>query len=207
MGAERAEAQPQGESGWESAPSQQPAVHESFEYQAFDDEESAPGLPAAVKVLAAVLLLAAGGWIAICGYALTQAWPGESLILWTGWIATLSAPLILIALVWLIFGRTARRETERFTAAVAAMRRESQALEAVLAIVGSRLQDNQSQLGEQSAKLMSLGEEASDRLGRVTHFLARESAELERRGQALDNAAANARVDIGVLMGDLPKAE
>ncbi len=207
MGAERAEAQPQGESGWGRVDAQQPATDESFEYQAFDEEESAPGRPFAVKALAALLLFATAAWIGVCGYALSQAWPGQSLILWTGWVATLCAPLILIALVWLIFGRTARRETERFTAAVAAMRRESQTLEAVLAVVGARLQDNQAQLGEQSARLMSLGEEASDRLGRVTHFLARESAELERRGQALDNAAANARVDIGVLMGDLPKAE
>ena len=128
MGAERAEAQPQGESGWGRVEAQQPATDESFEYQTFDEEEGAPGRPFAVKALAALLLLASVAWIGVCGYALSQAWPGESLILWTGWVATLCAPLILIALVWLIFGRTARRETERFTAAVAAMRRESQTL-------------------------------------------------------------------------------
>ena len=54
---------------------------------------------------------------------------------------------------------------------------------------------------------MSLGDEASDRLGRVTHYLARETAELDRKAQALDNAAAAARVDIGVLLSDLPRAE
>ena len=207
MGAERAEAQPQGEPEWRGEQSQQTSVGDSFDVEAYDEEESAPQRSLGVRLLGALLVAAAVGWIGLCGYALSLAWPGDSMILWTGWIATLSAPLILIALVWLIFGRTARRETERFTAAVAAMRRESQTLEAVLAVVGARLQDNHALLGEQTAKLMSLGEEASDRLGRVTHFLAQESAELERRGQALDNAAASARVDIGVLMGDLPRAE
>ena len=207
VGAERVEATPNDEAEWISGneraispASPAPAV----DFQAEEEEEphSAFG-----RVLAGLLLVLGLAWIGISGYALSLAWPGSSLIAWTGWAATISAPLILLALTWLIFGRSTRRETERFTRAVAAMRRESQALESVLAIVAGRLQENRAALGEEAARLMALGDEASDRLGRVTHYIAKETAELDRRAQALDSAAASARVDIGALMSDLPRAE
>ena len=202
MRADRAEAPPQGETGWATSE----ANFAPLAPDAFQDETDPPRSRGS-RILAALLVLLALGWLGVSGYALSQAWPGESLIAWTGWAATVSAPLILLALTWLIFGRSTRRETERFTRAVVSMRRESQALESVLAIVAGRLQENRAVLSEEAARLMTLGDEASDRLGRVTHFLARETAELDRKAQALDAAAANARVDIGALMSDLPRAE
>ncbi|HMG47402.1 MAG TPA: hypothetical protein VK614_08085 [Allosphingosinicella sp.] len=206
MGAERADAQPQdgeiewlGEKPWEAAadPDAYPG----------NDLEQARGRGIVVGLFAGLLILLALGWIGASGYALSRAWPGPSLAAWIGWAATISAPLILIGLLWLIFGRSSRRETRRFTAAVRAMRVESEALEAVLAITTTRLAENRAALSEESARLMSLGDEASDRLGRVTQHLSRETAELDRKAQALDSAAEAARVDIGVLMADLPKAE
>jgi hypothetical protein len=205
IGVERAEAQPRDESGWQAGDEPAWSADQSFQFET--QQEERPRRRLASRLLAALLVLLATGWLAISGYALSQAWPGPSLAAWTGWAATISAPLILLALVWLMFGRTSRRETERFTAAVAAMRQESQALETILAIVAGRLQENRAALSEEAARLMALGDEASDRLGRVTHYLARETAELDRKAQALDAAATTARVDIGVLISDLPRAE
>jgi hypothetical protein len=54
---------------------------------------------------------------------------------------------------------------------------------------------------------MSLGDEASDRLGRVAYYLSKESATLDKKSASLETAAENARIDIGVLLQDLPKAE
>lgn len=205
IGVERAEAQQRDETGWTEGFT--PAASaEAFQFEA-PEEEEAPPSSLGVKLLAALLLLLALGWLGLCGYVLSLAWPGADLVAWTGWVATVCAPLILLTLVWVAVGRTRRRETERFTAAVTAMRRESQALESVLAIVAGRLQENRSALSEEAARLMALGDEASDRLGRVTHYIARETAELDRKAQALDQAAASARTDIGVLVSDLPRAE
>lgn len=203
MGAERAEAQPLGgESEWTGeAPWEAAADPDAYR------EDDAQPPPWGARILAGLLLLLALGWIGASGYALSLAWPGPNLQAWTGWAAGFSAPLILLGLVWLIFGRTSRRETRRFTESVVAMRRESEALEGVLAVVAARLADNRAALSEEASRLMSLGDEASDRLGRVTHYVARETAELDRKAQALDSAAAAARVDIGVLMSDLPRAE
>jgi len=206
MGAERAEAQPQdgdiewlGEKPWEAAAD--PDAYPDNGY------EEAPGRGIGTRLFAGLLILLALGWLGASGYALSSAWPGPGLDAWIGRAATISAPLILIGLLWLIFGRSSRRETRRFTEAVRAMRAESEALEAVLAITTTRLAENRAALGEESARLMSLGDEASERLGRVTQQIARETAELDRKAQALDSAAEAARVDIGVLMADLPKAE
>jgi hypothetical protein len=171
------------------------------------DLEEAPGRGIGTRLLAGLLILLAMGWLGVSGYALSRAWPGPDLPAWIGWTATMSAPLILIGLVWTLFGRSTRRETRRFTAQVRAMRQESEALEAVLAITATKLAENRAALGAESTRLMSLGDEATDRIGRVTHQLSRESGELDRKAQALDLAAAAARVDIGVLMSDLPKVE
>ncbi|MGQ0558491.1 MAG: hypothetical protein ACT4OE_02735 [Sphingosinicella sp.] len=172
-----------------------------------DEEEVLTPHSRASRILATLLLLLAAGWVGLCGYGLSQAWPGASLVAWLGWASTVAPPLILLALAWLIVARTSRRETLRFTKAVAAMRRESRLLEGVLAVVATRLEENKETLNQEASRLMTLGDEASDRLGRVTQYIAKEAAELERKAQALDQAAATAKVDIGALIADLPKAE
>jgi hypothetical protein len=162
---------------------------------------------AAKTALAAFLLLLALAWTGAAGYAFARSGVAPTLPALISWTATASVPLVLLGIVWMIFGRTQRREIERFTRAVADMRKESTALESVLSIVATRLEENQARLSDEAAKLMSLGDEASDRLGRVTHYLSKQSAELDRRSQALETAADHARVDIGVLLHDLPRAE
>lgn len=206
MGAERAEAQPQGDRGWTEAESRPLASSESFDFSNLAEEEAAPA-SAGLKVFAGLLILLALGWTGIFGYALSQTWPGTDLVAWTGWIATYSAPLILLGLAWTIFGRSSRRETEAFTRAVAAMRQESQALETILGAVAIRLGENRTALSEEAARLMTLGDEASDRLGRAARELVSAGGEVNRTAQLLDSAANNARIDIGVLLTDLPRAE
>jgi hypothetical protein len=177
------------------------------------DEPQAQPVPEAVAnrrstgLLGPLLCLLALGWIGAAGWSVWQARPELSLAAAVSWTATFSAPLILLALLWLLFGRTSRRETERFTRAVEAMRTESVALESVLEIVSGRIEENQARLRDKAENLMSLGDEASDRLGRVTHYLSKETAALDRHSTALEAAAAAAKVDIGVLLHDLPKAE
>ncbi|MBX3562106.1 MAG: hypothetical protein KF780_09880 [Sphingomonas sp.] len=206
MGAERAEAQPQGETVWGRTEETVPAATESFDYQYLAEEEPAPR-SAGIRVFAGLLAMLAIAWLGLAGYAILTAWPGWSATAWASWAATVCAPLILLGLAWTMFGRSSRRETEAFTRAVAAMRAESQALESLLGIVAARLRENRAALGDEAARLMALGDEASDRLGCVTRALAEASAGVDRSAQALDNAAASARVDVGVLLADLPRAE
>ncbi|HEX8125516.1 MAG TPA: hypothetical protein VF548_08040 [Allosphingosinicella sp.] len=206
-GAERAQAEPkQGSRGttanWIGEPDQAPV----------ETPEAAPEAEPARRTsgsgaLGALLLLLAAAWIGALAFWLWKVRPPLSLGNGISWTATLAGPLALLALLWLMFGRTSRREAERFTRAVETMTAESRALESVLEIVASRIEDNHSRLRGEAERLMSLGDEASDRLGRVTYYLSKETASLDRKAAALDAAANAAKVDIGVLLHDLPRAE
>jgi hypothetical protein len=207
MSVSNAETQPQsGETEW-TAPEAWDSRAPADDFRIDEIEAEPEPRRAGGMILAGLLILLALGWIGVSIYALTLAWPGPSLPAWIGWAGTFSAPLVLVGLTWLLLGRSSRRETARFTAAVTAMRHESQALENVLASVAARIAGNRAALNEEAARLMSLGDEASDRIGRITATLSRETADLDRKAQALDLAAEAARIDVGVLMADLPKAE
>jgi len=194
------------ESGWVTTPQPAPQIIEdSFRIEDIEAEPEVSDF--GHKLLAGLLIVLSLAWVGGSIYALTLANPGADLQGWIGLAGTFAAPLALFALLWLLFGRTGRRETQRFTSAVTAMRSESQALEAILASVAARIEANRAALSDEAARLMTLGDEASDRIGRVTATLARESNELDRKATALDMAAEAARIDVGVLMSDLPRAE
>lgn len=123
------------------------------------------------------------------------------------WIAVITGPLALLGLGWLMFGRTRRKESERFTRSVIAMRNEAHSLEALLAVLGTRIGESHEALRGMSNQLMGLGEETAQRLGAVTRNLDTGSERLSHHSAALDQAASAARTDIGVLLADLPIAE
>src|SRR5687768_16277375 len=123
------------------------------------------------------------------------------------WVAIAAGPLALLGLAWLMFGRTRRREAERFTRSVVAMRNEAQSLEALLEVLSQRIEDSQASLTGMANRLMQLGDETTGRLGTVTRELDSSSDRLSRTGQAVDGAAEQARTDIAVLLDDLPRAE
>jgi hypothetical protein len=123
------------------------------------------------------------------------------------WLAIAAGPLALLALAWLIFGRTRRREAERFTRSVQLMQTEARGLEGLLGVLRQRIDEEQAALATMAERMMRLGDETSHRLGGITRELETGAEVLDRHGQALDRAAENARADIGVLLTDLPRAE
>ncbi|HLL59527.1 MAG TPA: hypothetical protein VK391_06510 [Allosphingosinicella sp.] len=163
--------------------------------------------PFRARVLGKLMIVLALAWTGASVWSIWQGSPALTLGNALQWVTFVSPPLILLGIAWLILGQTPRRETERFTRAVAAMRSESSALESILAIVATRLEENHTRLRGEATKLMSLGDEASDRLGRVAYYLSKESANLDKKSEALETAAEAARIDIGVLLHDLPRAE
>ncbi|HVF37515.1 MAG TPA: hypothetical protein VNA29_06190 [Sphingomicrobium sp.] len=123
------------------------------------------------------------------------------------WVAILAGPLALMGLVWLMFGRTRRKEAERFTRSVIAMRTEARSLQDVLGALSQQIAENHRSLGVMAGDLMGLGDQAASRLGAITADLNVGSRTLAEHGAALDRAAEAARNDIGVLLTDLPQAE
>ena len=123
------------------------------------------------------------------------------------WVAIAAGPLALLGLVWLMFGRTRRKEAEQFTRSVIAMRTEARALEDVLAALSRQIDHNHEALGQMAGSLMGLGDETAQRLAAVTASLGQQSSDLVSSSARIDRAAENARTDMGVMLADLPQAE
>ncbi|MEO6247180.1 MAG: hypothetical protein ABIO85_01170 [Sphingomicrobium sp.] len=160
-------------------------------------------------VLGWALAVLAAVWIGFTAWSAGRALVGAPLSspAVAQWVAVVTGPLALLGLTWLMFGRTRRKEAEKFTASVIAMRGEAQSLEALLAVLATRIGESHRALNAMSGELMGLGEETAQRLGTVTRELDAGSQRLSAHGAALDQAAAMARTDIGVLLADLPLAE
>jgi hypothetical protein len=123
------------------------------------------------------------------------------------WVAIATGPLALLGLVWLMFGRTRRKEAERFTRSVVAMRAEARSLEGLLGVLSQRISDSRSEFAAVAENLMRLGDDATARLGGVTAQLGAGSERLVHHAGILDRAAESARTDLGVILDDLPRAE
>jgi hypothetical protein len=161
------------------------------------------------RVLGTTLSVLATLWVAYSAWSAGRTLAGQPISspLVAQWLAIAAAPLALLGLAWLIFGRTRRREAERFTRSVLTMRNEARSLEALLEVLSQRINDSRAELTMMAQHLMQLGDEATGKLGNITQELDSSSERLKLHGEALDRAAESARNDIGVLLDDLPRAE
>jgi hypothetical protein len=161
------------------------------------------------QVLGAALAIISALWLAYAAWSAGRTLAGEPLSSpqTAQWIAILAGPLALLGLVWLMFGRTRRKEAERFTRSVITMRAEARSLEALLEVLSQRIQDSRTDLSAMSQNLMQLGDETTGKLGGITREFDSSTEKLREHGVALDRAAEAARNDIAVLLEDLPRAE
>jgi archaellum component FlaC len=170
--------------------------------------DDSPATAGGRTVLATALVLLAVLWTAYTAWSAGRALGNGSLTspAVAQWIAVAAGPLALLGLGWLVFGRTRRKEAERFTRSVITMRTEARSLEALLEVLSQRINDSRSELTMISQHLMQLGDEATGKLGGITREFDSSSEKLMKYGVALDRAAEAARTDIAVLLDDLPRA-
>ena len=194
-----------------SQPSKTEMAAPDFDDQAWNyvAEEPQPVTAGGRAVLGWALGLLAAAWLAFSAWSAGQALAARPLSSpeLASWVAIATGPLALLGLVWLMFGRTRRKEAEAFTRSVIAMRHEAQSLEGLLGVLRQRIDDNHGALRTISDQLMGLGDEAAARLGLASSELEGSARRIAAQGGALDRAAGSARVDIGVLLDDLPRAE
>jgi ABC-type transporter Mla subunit MlaD len=171
--------------------------------------DESPATAGGRAVLAGALLVLAIAWLAYTAWSAGRALGNGPLTspAIAQWIAVAAGPLALLGLGWLMFGRTRRKEAERFTRSVVTMRTEARSLEALLQVLSQRINDSRTELTMISQHLMQLGDEATGKLGGITREFDSSTERLMQHGQALDRAAESARTDIAVLLDDLPRAE
>jgi hypothetical protein len=160
-------------------------------------------------VLGTALAGLAALWLAFSAWSAGRSLGGQPLSspAFAQWVAVAAGPLALLGLIWLMFGRTRRKEAERFTRSVVAMRTETRSLEALLEVLSQRIHDSRSELTMISQHLMQLGDQATGKLGGITREFDSSSERLKLHGESLDRAAESARNDIAILLEDLPRAE
>ncbi|MDQ3478421.1 MAG: hypothetical protein M3438_04600, partial [Pseudomonadota bacterium] len=175
------------------------------ESQAEGDVHAAGGR----AVLGYALVILAVLWVGYTAWSAGRALAAEPLSSpqIAQWIAIATGPLALLGLVWLMFGRTRRKEAERFTQSVVAMRAEARSLEGLLGVISQRIGDSRAELASVAENLMLLGDDATARLGAATGELGAGSQQLAEHASLFDRAAENARNDLGVMLDDLPRAE
>jgi hypothetical protein len=161
------------------------------------------------QVLGWALALLAALWLGYTAWSAGRALAATPLDspAFAQWVAIAAGPLALLGLVWLMFGRTRRKEAEQFTRSVVAMRTEARALEDVLAALSRQIDHNHVALGQMAGSLMGLGDETATRISSVTATLGKSTQELVTQSALFDRATENARTDLGVMMTDLPAAE
>jgi hypothetical protein len=161
------------------------------------------------QVLGSALVVLAILWMAYAAWSAGRVLSGQPLSSpqIAQWVAIAAGPLALLGLAWIMFGRTRRREAERFTRSVIAMRAETQSLEALLEVLSQRIEDSQVSLTGMTERLMRLGDETTGRFDSISRELDSSSERLSRSGEAADRAAESARNDMAVLLDDLPRAE
>ena len=184
-------------------------VEPSFDEERWREQTAEERGTGGRQVLATGLAILAILWIAYAAWSAGRTLGGQPLAspLIAQWVAVAAGPLALMGLVWLMFGRTRRKEAERFTRSVVAMRGEARGLEALLEVLSQRINDSRTELTMISQHLMQLGDEATGKLGGITREFDSSTERLRSHGEALDRAAESARNDIAVLLDDLPRAE
>jgi hypothetical protein len=161
------------------------------------------------QVLAVALVVISALWLGYSAWSAGRTLAGQPLSspVVAQWLAIAAGPLALFALLWMIFGRSRRKEAERFTRSVVAMRGEAQSLEALLQVLSQRINDSRTELTMMAQHLMQLGDDATGKLGGITQQFDSSTEKLKRHGEVLDRAAESARNDVAVLLDDLPRAE
>jgi hypothetical protein len=174
-----------------------------------DDLAEPPPATRQERVVLAGLGFAAFLWIAIVlavALSLIGKGPIDGATIVRG-ISFASGPLALLVAVLILWQRNSARTAQRYADAARLVRRETLALDTVLSLTSHRLAEDRAAVAEQADRMVMLADDTSTRMRAVTDALKQGIAELGRHTEGLEMAAGSARVDLGVILSDLPRAE
>lgn len=146
------------------------------------------------------------GWLGGMGWLVAPSVDSMGPVALAQLIAALCVPVVLIMLLWILAMRRSTAEARRFGATAQAMRAEAAALEAMLARVSARVEENRQALGAQAQAMAQMGERAADQLGATTRAVADQVARADAQARTLTEAAGGAENALNVLLTSLPRA-
>ncbi|MBW0144935.1 hypothetical protein [Sphingomicrobium clamense] len=188
--------------------SEEEQLPEAFDAAAWREtvQEETPAEPGARQLLSVTLGVLGLAWVGFTAWLAGSS--GEfSPTSIAQWVAIASGPLALLALVWIMFGRTRRRESEAFTRSVVSMKGEARALEVQLLALTQAIADGKAELTQMMSEVDRSSTERAEKLATVTASMASDARTLAAQGEKLDTATTRARSDMDAILEGMPQAE
>ncbi|WP_260484203.1 hypothetical protein [Sphingomicrobium flavum] len=183
----------------------------AFDHYQWDQavEAEAPADAGGRAVLGWMLALLAIAWTGYASWSAGRALIGAPLTTpaIAQWVAVVAAPLGMLALAWIMFGRTRRKEAEKFTRSVVAMKAEARALEDQLSSLTRRIDDSRTALSGMANELDGMADAAVQRMTGATQAIEQGTAQLMSHGEAFGTSTTTALADMERLLAQLPDAD
>lgn len=171
----------------------------------WEDAPARAARPWRAIIAGTLTVLAVAGWSALFFIANQASMlAGGSIVQWSGWLRDWSAPVLLLALVWLIAMRNSRREAQRFGETARLLGEESARLEARMTTVNRELSLAREFISAQSRDIESLGRVATERLAQHSDKLASLIHDNGTRIDAIQTVSASALENMENLRSHLP---
>ena len=184
------------------------SLPEAFDASAWREtvQEETPAEPGARKLLGTTLAILGILWLGFVAWLAGTS--GEfSPATIAQWVAVASGPLALLALGWIMFGRTRRRESEAFTRSVISMKGEARALEVQLLALTKAIAAGKAELTTMMSEVDRTSTERAEKLGALATSMASDAQTITTQGAKLDQAAASARGNLDAIIEGMPEAE
>jgi hypothetical protein len=182
---------------------------EPYEGEVFEQPEELEERSGTTKwrILAGLAFVSAAAWT---GFFAWYAWPAMQTAPTPTVLAELAtgltAPLALIAILWLVARRSSRIEARRFNDTARSMRAEAEHLQAVIDVMAQTIDVNREKLADQVTVMMATASAASDRLGEASSVLDSHFSKAETDVARVDKAAANLEANLQIMLATLPHA-
>ncbi|WP_265529958.1 coiled-coil domain-containing protein [Sphingomicrobium marinum] len=184
-------------------------THDTLDLGGWEDIERARNDLGGRAVLGWFLALMSIAWTGFASWSAGRELSADTLTITdiAPWIAILAGPLVLLAIAWLMFGRTRRKEAERFINTVKIMREETAALQNQLGALTARIDESRSSLTTIAGELDGMADASVERMTNATHTIEGSISRMGEQGAAFDASAASAKADMEKLLADLPTAQ
>ena len=173
-----------------------------------EDREDAGEADATVRRARIGLTLAGIVWLGFAGWASLssgqwQSGPGA----WPGLVATLTVPLIMLGIAYLLIVRNSRAESRRYLDTARALRTEADLLELRLGRIADRLESARQTMQDQAELLDSYGAAASSNMEASAELIAGRAQTTVERAETAERAATLLVARMDALIAGMPELE
>ena len=174
-----------------------------------DDDQQIEGADeGAVKRIRWAMLALGLGWAGFAVWAtITSGTLAAGPAAWAATIATLSIPLILLAVCYMLLARNSRTESRRYLDTARALRTETDLLELRLGRISNQLENARQTMQDQAELLDSYGAAASSNMEASAELIAGRAQTTADKAETAERAAMALVARMDLLIGSIPELE